>query len=186
MSRNLSDSRPSGGSAPSNEQWLPLLVVVAAATLQLLPHPHNMAPLGALALFAGAYLDRRLFLLAPLGTLLLSDLANGFYHAVVMLSVYLGFALSAAAGRWLLHRRDRVERIVLAWGVGALAFYLVSNAGSWLAFRPLTAAGLLQCYVDGLPYLARSLMGDAMYATLLFGGYRLLRRAPLRRAAPAH
>lgn len=176
----------SGGASFLHGQGLVLLLIVGAAALRMLPHPENIAPIGALALFSGAYLQRRVFWLVPLGALLLGDLHNGLYHAAVMLAVYLGFLASTAVGRGLLHRRDSTGRIALAVGAGALAFWLISNVGNWLAFHPQTAAALLQCYVDGLPYLLRSLAGDAIYAALLFGGYRLARRLPLLHVAPAH
>ena len=175
-----------GGASPASGQWLVLLLILVAAALRTLPHPENIAPIGALALFSGAYLQRRVFWLAPLAALLLGDLLNGLYQASVMLAVYLGFLASTAVGRGLLHSRDSTGRIVAAVGAGALVFWLISNVGNWLAFHPQTAAALLQCYVDGLPYLGRSLAGDAFYALLLFGVYRLARRASLPRIAPAH
>ncbi len=158
------------------EDHLVFALILVAAALRLAPHPDNIAPIGALALFSGAYLNRQVQWLVPLGALFLGDVVNGLYHVTVMVFVYLGFAASTAVGRSLLHRRDRLPRIVLATLFGALAFWLVSNLGSWLAFRPLTAAGLAQCYLDAIPYLLRSLAGDALYVVLLFGGYRVLRR----------
>ncbi len=158
------------------EDHLVFALILLAAGLRLAPHPDNIAPIGALALFSGAYLNRQVQWLVPLGALLLGDLANGLYHATVMVFVYLGFAASTAVGRGLLHGRDRLPRIAVATLLGALAFWLISNLGSWLVFRPLTAGGLAQCYLDAIPYLLHSLAGDAFYVVLLFGGYRLLRR----------
>ena len=156
---------------------LVLLLILAAAALRLAPHPANVAPIGALALFAGAYLRHPAFHLVPLGALLLGDLHLGFYHAGVMAAVYVGFAASAAVGRGLLLGRDRAGRIAVATGAGALVFWLISNFGVWAFFRDHSWAGLAQCYVDALPFLGRSLVGDALYAIVLFGGYRLARRA---------
>lgn len=167
------------------EDYLVFALILLAAALRLAPHPENVAPIGALALFAGAYLNRQVLWLVPLAALFLGDLANGLYHLGVMAFVYLGFAASAAVGRGLLRCNDSAPRIVLATAVGALVFWLVSNLGSWLAFRPLTAAGLLQCYLDGLPYLLRSLAGDGLYVCLLFGGLHALRRSLLPGYAPS-
>ncbi len=158
------------------EDHLVFALILIAAALRLAPHPDNIAPIGALALFSGAYLNRQVQWLVPLGALFLGDLVNGLYHATVMAFVYLGFTASTAVGRSLLHRQDQVPRIAVATLIGALAFWWLSNLGNWLVFGPLTAAGLAQCYVDALPYLLRSLAGDAFYVLLLFGGYRLLRR----------
>ena len=159
---------------------LALLLIVGAAALRLAPLPANVAPIGALALFAGAYLRHPAFHLVPLGALLLSDWHLGFYHAGVMAAVYIGFAVSAAIGRGLLFERDRAGRIAIATGAGALAFWLISNFGVWLFFRDHSWAGLAQCYLDALPFLGRSLVGDALAVIALFGGYRLARRALAR------
>ena len=61
-----------------------LSAIVAAAALRLVPHPPNFTPIGAMALFSGAYLGRRwLAFAAPLGAMLLSDLVLGFYRGHV-------------------------------------------------------------------------------------------------------
>ena len=164
-----------------SELAMALLLILIAAAARWLPHVDNFTPIGALALFSGAYLSRRWFWLVPLAALFLGDLHNGLYNGVVLIAVYAGFLASAAIGRWLLLGRATVGPIALAVVVGALSFWVVSNLGSWLAFRPLTVAGLAQCYVDGLPYLLRSLVGDAVYAALLFGVYgTLLKIGPLQ------
>ncbi|HEX6740653.1 MAG TPA: DUF6580 family putative transport protein, partial [Sphingomicrobium sp.] len=52
-----------------------LSAILVAAALRLLPHPPNFTPIGAIALFGGAYLGRQsLAFVAPLAALLLSDL----------------------------------------------------------------------------------------------------------------
>ena len=174
---------------------LALLLIVALAALRLLPQPANIAPIGALALFSGAYLQSRFAYAVPLAALFLGDLQIGLYHGGVMVAVYLGFLASALIGRGLLRtraeeprRRDRGGRVVVAVGAGALVFWLISNFGVWLFFRPLSLAGFAQCYADALPFLGRSLVGDALYAALLFGGYQLARRlgAPGVAATPAN
>jgi len=43
------------------------IMIVSAAVARLLPHPPNVTPIGAMALFAGAcFADRRLAYLVPL------------------------------------------------------------------------------------------------------------------------
>lgn len=167
-------------------QHVVFVIIVAAALLRLAPHPDNVAPIGALALFSGAYLQRQVLWLVPLGALLLGDAARGFYLPVVMLFVYLGFVASTAVGRAVIHGRDSWSRIAAATVLGAVAFWTVSNIGNWWAFRPHTLGALLACYVEGLPYLLRSLAGDAVYVVVLFGGFRLLRGLPwVGAASPA-
>ncbi len=159
-----------------------LVLILVAAVLRMIPHPYNVASTGALALFSGAYLRHWAYWLVPLGAQLLGDLYIGFYHPGVMVSVYLGFAVSAALGRWMLQDNDRTPRILLAVGGGALCFWLLSNFGHWLVFGTEGWQGIAQNYGDAIPFLARSLLGDALYAGLLFGAYKQLRK--LVRPAP--
>jgi hypothetical protein len=61
---------------------------------------------------------------------------------------------------------------------GALIFFLVTNFGVWYgsAFFPQTASGLMAAYVAGLPFFQNGLLGTLFYATVLFGGYELLKQ----------
>src|SRR6476469_461453 len=80
-----------------------LSAILLAAVLRLVPHPPNFTPIGAMALFSGAYLGRRaLAFVAPLAALLLSDLVLGFYHGVA--TVYATVALIVVIGWWLSSR----------------------------------------------------------------------------------
>src|SRR3982751_1624843 len=86
-----------------------LTAVVAAAALRLVPHPPNFTPIGAMALFSGAYLGRRaLAFVAPLAAMLLSDALIGFYSG--MWITYLGVALVVVVG-WVALPRVSVLRV---------------------------------------------------------------------------
>ena len=78
-----------------------LAAILVAAALRLVPHWPNFTPIGAMALFGGAYFGRRaLAFAAPLGALLLSDLILGFHagmpfvYGSVALIVLLGWAIA--------------------------------------------------------------------------------------------
>ena len=62
--------------------------------------------------------------------------------------------------------------------LGAFQFFLITNFGVWafLSSYPRTAAGLATCYLAGVPFFWNTLAGDAIYATLLFGGFFLAER----------
>ena len=76
-----------------------LSAILVAAVLRLVPHPPNFTPIGAMALFSGAYLRRRaVAFVAPLAAILLSDALIGFYSG--MWITYLGVALVVVVG-WL-------------------------------------------------------------------------------------
>jgi hypothetical protein len=165
-------------------------LVVGAALTRLIPHPWNVTPIGAMALFGGAHFaNKRLAVLIPFGALLIGDIVTGFHG--LMPFVYGGFALYIALGMAL---RDRISalRVTGAVGTGGVLFFLVTNFGVlWLlGTYPPTGAGLLACYAAGLPYLGATLLGDALFSTALFGGWALVtRRWPVLQrptaAAPA-
>ena len=151
-----------------------LTAIVAAAALRLVPHPPNFTPIGAMALFSGAYLGRRglLAFVAPLGAMLLSDAVLGFYSG--MWVTYLAVALIVLVGRFALSQVS-VLRVAGAAVASSVLFFLVSNFGTWAlsGMYPHTSAGLSACYVAAIPFFQNTLAVDLFYAALLFGGFRL-------------
>ena len=164
----------------ANTRLIALLsAIVAAAALRLAPHPPNFTPIGAMALFSGAYLGRRtLAFVAPLAALLLSDLVLGLYHG--MATVYLSTALVAVLGMLALQHRSalRIGAVAVA---GSVLFFILTNLGMWWfsGFYPHTLAGLEACYVAAIPFFQNSLAGDLFYTTLMFGGFALAERLVL-------
>ncbi len=160
--------------SPDRSQLLVMLALIAlVAAARLLPLPANVAPIGALGLFAGALLPTRLAWLLPIGALLVSDAIIGFYALPVMAMVYLGFAAGAIIGRVFLARQQSVPRLAGAVLCSATVFFIVSNFAVWLSYYPSTLAGFIQCYVNAIPFFGRSLLGDALFASLMFGSYAL-------------
>ena len=155
-----------------------LLALVSVA--HFLPHPAGVSPIGAMAVYAGANGPRYTAWLVPLLPLFVSHLVFGFYEPVVLVSVYLGFALCTVVARLGLRRTRTLTRFGGTIAVQAVVFFLVSNFGNWLAFwQPWTAAGLLQCYINGLPYLGIAMLADAAYCFVLFGLHdAIARRQP--------
>jgi hypothetical protein len=178
--------------------------VAAAALARLVPHPPNFAPISAMALFAGAvFTDWALAFAVPLAALFLSDLAlqagtryapglfggwlaggGGFYRE--MWAVYGAFVLIVAIG-FLLRKRRSATAVAAATLFSSLLFFGVTNFATWLSGLvgyPMTLAGLVDCYVMALPFYKWTLVGDAVFATALFGGFALAeKRFPALRAA---
>jgi hypothetical protein len=156
-----------------------LIAIVAAAALRLVPHPPNFTPIGAMALFSGALLGRRgvIAFAAPLGALLLSDLALGLFYPG-MAFVYSSVALVVLIG-WAVASRRSVLAVAVAALASAVSFFILTNFGMWLfsGFYPLTAAGLAACFVAAIPFFQNTLAGDLFYSALLFGGFALLEHA---------
>jgi len=83
-------------------------IVLAAAGLRLAPHPMNFAPIGALALFGGAYFSsKREALAIPLLSLILGDVFTGFHQLIPF--VMQAFLVSVTIGFWLRRKSPRRE-----------------------------------------------------------------------------
>lgn len=147
--------------------------IAVAAALRLVPHPPNFTPIGAMALFSGAYLGRRaIAFAAPLAAMLLSDAVLGFYSGFWV--TYLGVAAIVLIG-WLALSCLSILRLGLAALASSAVFFLVSNFGTWAlsGMYSHTASGLAACYVAAIPFFQNTVVGDLFYAALLFGGFRL-------------
>jgi hypothetical protein len=160
-------------------------LVALAALARLLPHPPNFTPVGALALFGGAtFGDRRWSLLAPLAAMLLSDAVLGFHSGMPV--VYAAFV--AIVGIGLLLRGGRTPlRLVAASLAASVLFFVVTNFAVWAmgSMYPKSAGGLLACYVAAIPFFGNTLLGDAFFTAVLFGGLALAEwRIPAVRAEP--
>ena len=163
---------------------LGLILMVAA--LRLLPHPPNFAPVGAIALFGGAcFADKRVALLAPLLAMLASDLAIGLVARNLWLGlhpflpfVYGSFMLIVCLGFWLRQRRSVVS-IAAAVLTGSVLFFVITNFGQWY-LSPMyfkTWDGLVACYVTAIPFFHNTLLSNAVYTTVLFGGLALVEKS---------
>jgi hypothetical protein len=152
-------------------------MVLVAAAIRLAPHPMNFSPIGALALFGGAYFSsKRRALIVPFLSLIIGDAITGFHPLIPF--VYASFLVSVAIGFWLRRKRS-ATRIGAATLVGAMQFFLVTNFAMWassLSSYPKTASGLAACYIAGIPLFWNTLAGDAFYVALLFGGMALAER----------
>jgi hypothetical protein len=148
-------------------------MIVLAAALRIIPHPWNLTPIGAMALFSGAMFKNRWVAFAlPLASLFAGDVFGGFHK--LMLIVYASFAISVAIGRWLGDSKG-VARIGGAVFLGAAQFFVVTNVAMWAigGFYPKTVAGLVNCFVAGAPFFWNTIAGDGLYAGVLFGGFAL-------------
>ncbi|MEM6470005.1 MAG: DUF6580 family putative transport protein [Planctomycetota bacterium] len=163
------------------------LLIVVAALSRFLPHPPNVACLGALGLFAGCYLQSRRAYLVPAAALLLSDLLGQLfgstsvmlYHPMVMAGTYAAVTLSVPIGRWVRSRAGRaaLKRVPLAAVSASTLFFLTSNTFVWLGpWYPNTADGLMSCFVNALPFYGYTIIGDLVYCGLMFGCFEFASR----------
>lgn len=158
-----------------------LLVAIAVAGRWAQP-VWNFTPLAAVALFAGAYFQRRsVAVLVPIAAMAISNFAlAGYSNAAVMVSVYVMLAAPALAGRWLrptgaIAPMARLGRLAVAALAPSTAFFLVTNFAEW-AFTGAYAkslAGLAESYAAAAPFYRQMMAGDLFYVAALFGGAAL-------------
>lgn len=168
-----------------------LLILVVAAS-RFLPHPPNVACVGALGLFAGCYLAGRRAYLVPLAALLLSDglgqllgiAGRGFYNPVTMACVYAAAIAAVPIGRWMKANQSKL-RLPAGSLAASTLFFLISNFGVWLGgWYSMTAAGLLACYTNAIPFFGYTIAGDLIFTVLVFGAWEWSRRdLPLAKSA---
>jgi hypothetical protein len=146
-----------------------------AALMRLVPHPANFVPIAAMALFGGAYLDKKYALVIPLVAMFLSDLFLGFHASMPM--VYASFVISGLIGMWL-KKRKSVPTVLFAGVASSVIFFLLTNMNYWYAtaLYPKTLAGFFESYVMALPFFRNTLFGDLFYVGVFFGGYEFMQK----------
>ncbi len=153
----------------------PLLIIFFAVALRLLPHPANVAPIAAMALFGGAYLNKKYALVVPLIAMILSDFFLGFHQSMPF--VYVSFLLTGMIGLSLRNRKTATN-IIAASITSSILFFLITNFGFWLthSLYPKTFSGQIEAYINALPFFRNTVLGDLSYTALFFGSYELVRR----------
>lgn len=176
------------------------LVIIFAIIARFVPHMPNFAPITALAIFSAAHLGWKKSVGLTLAARFVSDLFLGFFSWPLMLAVYASHLFGVALGLWIkksltsplvpLHylERDnthissqemgRVGEGLRKWGkilasgvISAAVFFLVTNFAFLYSSYPHTWAGIVQSYINGLPFLRGTLLGDVGYTLALFAAY---------------
>ena len=152
---------------------LTYLFIAFGVLLRLLPHPPNFTPVAALALFGGAYLDKRQALTIPLAIMVLSDLWIGL-HGLIWWT-WGSFLLIGVLGLRLKKHR-KVSDFVGTTLIGSALFFIITNFGVWIStsWYPHTLNGLSACYLAAIPFFKNTLLGDLFHVGLFFGAYELL------------
>lgn len=162
-------------------------LVIIGILGRLIPHAPNFTPLGAVTLFGGTYLPKRIALVLPLATMLLSDLFIGFDSWSSRLTVYGSFLLIGCIGLWLRTHKSTIN-VVLASLLSSILFFLITNTSVW-AFSDMyakTLDGLLLSYTLAIPFFRNTLTSDLLYTAIFFGSYEFamyLRKRTLRLAS---
>lgn len=145
--------------------------------MRFLPHAPNFAPIGAMALFGGARLNKKYALIIPLAVMIVSDYFIGFYSWQIMASVYGSFLIYGLLGL-VVRKNGSWLKIGGATLAGSVLFFLITNGAVWAfgSMYPHTFGGLIACYAAGLPFWRNTLLGDIFFTAVFFGTYELARK----------
>jgi len=146
-----------------------LTIIVAAAFTRLIPHWPNFTAIGAVALFGGAYFDKKYLSFAvPFAALFVTDLILGLHST--MWAVYLSFALIVVIG-FNLREQRKLLNIGLSAVAASVLFFLITNFAVWLSspMYPPTIAGLVESYTLAIPFFHYTLLGNLFYVGVIFG-----------------
>jgi len=149
----------------------PLLVIIIASFVRLLPHPPNFSPIAAMALFGGVYLSKKYALIIPIIALFISDIFLGFHSTIPF--VYGSFLLTGLIGLWLKKHQD-FKSIVLGTLLSSILFFIITNFGVWLVgnLYQKNLVGLAQSYIMAIPFFRYTLVGDLFFTGIFFGSYQ--------------
>lgn len=157
-----------------------ITAILVAVVMRLIPHWPNFTPVAAIAIFGGAYINRKaLAFILPIIAMLISDLIIGFH--TTMIAVYAGMIAAVGIGM-LLRNRVKAGNVAIASVSSSVIFFLITNFAAWYTgLMPYSRdfSGIIQSYVAGIPFFSYSLLGDMFYSTVLFGSFYLVsRRVP--------
>tara|TARA_Y100001970_G_scaffold261339_1_gene344365 strand:+ start:691 stop:1218 length:528 start_codon:yes stop_codon:yes gene_type:complete len=152
----------------SNNEVFSLLLIFVMVFSRLIPHPPNFTPIIAIGLMSGYYFkDLNTSIIVLLISMLLSDLFIGFYSN--MFFVYLSLILITVFSFKLTSKISAKNLFVFGF-MGSLLFFLVSNFGVWLfgSLYSKNFAGLIECYVMGIPFFKNTLISTIIYSYVGF------------------
>lgn len=150
--------------------FITLSIFIIAFT-RILPHPLNVTPVAAIALFGGAmFINRAMAFAVPLLAMLVSDFFIGFHST--MWAVYVAFAITVMLG-FAVKEKNSPLKIAGASITGSVLFFLITNFAAWYGdvFYTQDFAGLMTSYAAGIPFFRNSVLGDLFFNAVLFGGY---------------
>jgi len=163
-----------------------LMLIVSLGRLVSYNFPYtlsNFTPLGAIALFGGAYFaDKWKAYLTVFCTLFLSDiLINYLYTSKLMLWysgaiwVYLPFLLMVFIGTFI--KKVSFGNVALASLVAVLFHWLFTDLPFFYGAQyPHTLGGYALSLAAAIPFERNMLLGDVVFGAILFGGFELAKK----------
>ena len=167
-----------------NSVLILMIILAAAARFIHLDNQNvwaNFTPVGAVALFGGAYFtDKKKAYLVPLITLFLSDLLINYlyFHKFVWfygsaIWIYISFVAMVYIGTHM--HKINVANVVIASFAAVLIHWLLTDINPWLYgnLYDKSITGYFQSLIAAIPFERSLLMGNLVYGFVLFGGFEL-------------
>lgn len=166
-----------------------ILIIIAAAAMRFISYkfPYvlsNFTPVGAIALFGGAYFtDKWKAYIVVLATLFASDVViNYLYTSTWSLGyngavwIYAAFAIMVFIGS-MIKKADAVN--VALGSLASVGIHWLITDMPWVhdaSIYPHTLAGYGQSLIAAIPFEKNMILGDLLFCTILFGGFELAKR----------
>ena len=160
-----------------------ILLIVAATAMRFISYEYqdvlsNFTPVGAIALFGGAYFtDKWKAYLVVLTAMFVSDIvinqlySQPFWNAY-SLGMYVCFALMVFIGSLI--KKANFLNVFAASIAGVLVHWLIMDLPFFYGtLYPHTFAGYGESLIAAIPFEKNMVLGDALFCTLLFGGFEL-------------
>ena len=159
------------------------VILVALVLVRVVFQIPNFNPLGAIALMGGILFSSKILRwVVPIGALLLGDILLGFSNPLNMeylfttdfFFVYASFAAIILIGTFF-YKNASLTKVLGGSLLAAVAFFLISNAGSWLTMPEYTKdfAGLITSYELGLPFFRATLVSQIVFSLGIYVVYQL-------------
>lgn len=163
-------------------------LIVFASFTRIFPHMPNFTPIGAMALFGGAYLKNKYHaFLIPVLSLWISDVIinnfilsyynefTWFYPGFIW--QYASFILIIIVGYFFLNKLN-FKNVFITTISSSILFFIITNFGVWISGTMYTfdLQGLINCYVMALPFFKGTLLGFICYSIFLFGALEFSKR----------
>ncbi len=159
------------------------VILVALVLIRVVFHIPNFNPLGAVALMGGILFSSKVLRwVVPIGSLLVGDILLGISNTQNMeylfstdfFFVYASFAAIILIGTFF-SKNASLTKVLGGSILAAVAFFLISNAGSWLTMPEYTKnlVGLLTSYELALPFFRATLVSQIIFSLGIYVVYQL-------------
>jgi hypothetical protein len=148
-------------------------IILLAIASRFIPHMPNFAPITALAIFSASQLGWKKSLGLTLVVRFVSDLYLGFFAWPLMVAVYASHLVGVLFGSWMSVGGVKWLKIAGSSIGASLVFFLATNFAFLYSNYSHNFSGIIQAYVNGLPFLRGTLFGDLFYSVAFFGSMQL-------------